>query len=271
MAVGKRRFIAVQPIEKWPGKTRSGVSSQFRASFTDTLDFLEKELEHLTAEEPTLLTLHSPDDVRLDGRLKTDTRLPSYQGVILTFKRKAKQHEHACDLCRRGEQRNYYQKLTDIDGPRYAHPKGEPGKVTICKDQKPAPVEFRFPADKYSDWKDNVRAIAMALEGLRMVERHGVKSEAQYAGYKALPAAAEPEGDVRDAAMKLARLAYGDRYAQFLDDMTLDRHAAESAYTVAAIQHHPDRGGSQEKMSAVNAAISTLRDHFRASKQAAGA
>src|SRR6266511_2967713 len=31
-----------------------------------------------------------------------------------------------------------------------------------------------FPCDRYTDWQDNVRAIALSLEALRSVDRHGV-------------------------------------------------------------------------------------------------
>jgi len=52
------------------------------------------------------------------------------------------------------------------------------------------------PLSYYSDWYDqfatNVRGIALALEALRAVDRHGVnKRGAQYDGYKRLPAAGE--------------------------------------------------------------------------------
>lgn len=267
MAVGKRRFIGIQPIEKWPGATRSGERSQFRASFTDTLDFLEKELEHLGATEPTLLTLHGHDDVRLDGRLKTDTRRPSYQGVILTFKRPARQHEHACANCRKGLNR-FWAQSQDKSKSAYAHRLGD--KAAWCDDQKPKPVEYRFPADKYSDWKDNVRAVAMVLEGLRMIERHGVKSEAQYAGYKALPEASADD-PARRAALALARLAYTRDDEEIVLRIVSERNAAENAFTQAALLHHPDRGGLHSNMAEANAAISTLREHFRGRKQSAGA
>jgi hypothetical protein len=263
MAVGKRRFIGIQPIEKWPGKTRSGERSQFRATFTDTLDFLEKELEHLGATEPTLLTLHNPDDVRLDGRLKTDTRKPSYQGVILTFERPARQHEHSCSNCRKGLRR-YWAHSQDKSKSAYAH--DADGKAVWCDDQKPQPVEFRFPADKYADWKDNVRSIAMVLEGLRMIERHGVKSEAQYAGYKALPEASATAADegVTRAAKDLAKLAYDSTTEEFWKEIVFDRDAAEVAFKLAAQKHHPDRGGKDGNMSCANVAIATLREHFKA-------
>lgn len=45
-----------------------------------------------------------------------------------------------------------------------------------------------FPCDKYNDWEDNLRAIALSLEALRSVDRHGVtRNGEQYRGWAALP------------------------------------------------------------------------------------
>lgn len=252
MTVGQRRFVSIQPIERWPGTRRSGVRSPFRASFTDTLDMLEKELNHLKATEPTLLTMHSPEDVRLDGRLKTDTRKPSYQGVILEFFRPARPEESACRRCRRGLSK-FWTQTADKSRSDYAHRDGE--KTFWCEDPKPKPIKFSFPADKYSDWKDNVRAVAMCLEGLRMIERHGVKSEAQYVGYKALP---EASSEVQAAIELLLR------EAAWASDRGISSAAdVEQVYKVAAFRAHPDKGGSDARMAAVNNATRVLREHFK--------
>ena len=34
-------------------------------------------------------------------------------------------------------------------------------------------VKIHLPCDTYRFWEDNLRAIAMVLEGLRMIDRHG--------------------------------------------------------------------------------------------------
>lgn len=49
-------------------------------------------------------------------------------------------------------------------------------------------TELRLPCDTFSYWKDNVRAVALALEALRKIDRYGVRTGSQYAGFKALPA-----------------------------------------------------------------------------------
>ena len=53
--------------------------------------------------------------------------------------------------------------------------------------------DLRYPCSTFHTWQDNVRAIALALEALRKVDRYGVtKRGEQYAGWKALPAGDGP-------------------------------------------------------------------------------
>lgn len=47
--------------------------------------------------------------------------------------------------------------------------------------------DLRYPCSTFTSWQDNVRAIALALEALRKVDRYGVtKRGEQYAGWRAL-------------------------------------------------------------------------------------
>lgn len=49
---------------------------------------------------------------------------------------------------------------------------------------------LRYLCDSYGLWEDNLRAIALSLEALRAVDRHGMSSRGeQYTGWKALPVA----------------------------------------------------------------------------------
>lgn len=45
-----------------------------------------------------------------------------------------------------------------------------------------------YATDQYSEWQDNVRAIAVSLEALRAVERWGVSKGRQYTGFALLEA-----------------------------------------------------------------------------------
>lgn len=70
-----------------------------------------------------------------------------------------------------------------------ARPSEHPG-VIITFDSKHGPLSYH--SDQYTDFQSNVRAIALALEALRAVDRYGVnKAGTQYSGYKRLPPAGE--------------------------------------------------------------------------------
>ena len=48
---------------------------------------------------------------------------------------------------------------------------------------------MRYPVDRFTEWKGNVRGIALALEALRKVNRYGVAGRAeQYKGWLQIPA-----------------------------------------------------------------------------------
>jgi len=52
-----------------------------------------------------------------------------------------------------------------------------------------------YPCDTYYNWQDNLRAIALALEHLRAVDRYGVTRRGeQYTGWARLPAPAAADG-----------------------------------------------------------------------------
>jgi hypothetical protein len=60
--------------------------------------------------------------------------------------------------------------------------------VILTFESKYGPLSY--PCDTFTDWQANVRAIAKALEALRMVDRYGVTRRGeQYRGWKQLPPA----------------------------------------------------------------------------------
>jgi hypothetical protein len=78
-----------------------------------------------------------------------------------------------------------------LDGlPRADRHARTPGVVLSFKATAvPGAPQLRYEVGTYSDWRDNIRAIALGLEALRAVDRYGVtKRGEQYAGWKALPA-----------------------------------------------------------------------------------
>lgn len=89
--------------------------------------------------------------------------------------------------------------------------------------------DLRYPASWFHTWQDNVRALALALEALRKVDRYGVtKRGEQYAGWKQLAAPG------------------ADRAAELIR-----RHGSKRAALKAT---HPDAGGDPEDFIAVQGA-----------------
>jgi len=88
-----------KPIEKWPSKPTPGYmrkSSPFKAGWQQTLDLLERELNHLSAKEITVEGFFRLSDVRNDGWPKSNAR-PTQPGVILSFNTKRGRMVMPCD------------------------------------------------------------------------------------------------------------------------------------------------------------------------------
>ncbi len=68
-----------------------------------------------------------------------------------------------------------------------------------------------FPCDRYTCWRDNVRAIALALEALRAVDRYGVtRGNEQYTGWLRLAAPANGKMSREAAAAIIASVVGAD-------------------------------------------------------------
>lgn len=158
---------------------------------------------------------------------------------------------------------------TDARAPR------DPG--VILEFERPAEssgfVKLRFPCRTFQKWEDNLRAVALALEALRKVDRYGVTAGAQYAGYKALPPAeAGTQGQTPEQA------------AQFIADSSRlpadvftaaailkSRETAEFVYKTAAKYMHPDvEGGSQEEFAKLQGSMTLVRSAYNGQAQSAG-
>lgn len=77
-----------------------------------------------------------------------------------------------------------------LDGmPRANARASSPGVIlTLINVPVAGGLTLRYPCSTFRTWEANVRAIALALEALRKVDRYGVtKRGEQYAGWKALP------------------------------------------------------------------------------------
>lgn len=100
-------------------------------------------------------------------------------------------------------------------------------------------IQMAFESDRFTQWKDNVRAIADAMEALRKIDRYGVsgvgKSGAQYEGYKRLESA---EGKIGDYDMAIAFLS--EHSGIEAPELQASSIAREKAFRKAARKFHPD-------------------------------
>jgi hypothetical protein len=88
-----------RPIAVWPGKRSAPRPSPFRASWSDTLGLLERELGKLQARNIVIQADCGESDIRRDGMLRADVRLRG-PGVILSFDSRHGPLSYPCDRYR---------------------------------------------------------------------------------------------------------------------------------------------------------------------------
>jgi len=119
---------------------------------------------------------------------------------------------------------------------------------------------LRYATDAYEQrygaalpgWQANVRAIALALEDLRAVDRYGVSRRGeQYTGWKALPAGDGTAFGSADHALAWMRARYG---AERGDPAAAADLAAGELYRRLARILHPDAGGDPADWDRLDAA-----------------
>lgn len=143
-----------------------------------------------------------------------------------------------------------------LDGWPRADARPRTPRVVLSFGSKYGPV--RYPCDTFDRWEDNVRAIRLALEALRTVDRYGVTRRGeQYTGWKALPAQSSATVSVEAAAEVLGRFSLGGSRP-----ILLSRDAFQEAHRRARAATHPDRNdGSRASWDAVEAAAAVLMAH----------
>lgn len=126
------------------------------------------------------------------------------------------------------------------DGLPYSKARPEFQGVILCFESRHGPL--RYLTDMFNDWQENIRAIALALESLRKVDRYGItKRGEQYKGWKQLPAG---DGEVYDVHTAAAFMAKHSSFKP-LQIITVEG-VRKHAYREAAIKLHPDKGGNKE-------------------------
>lgn len=90
------------------------------------------------------------------------------------------------------------------DGRPYANAKPEHPGIILSFDTKAG--HLSYPADQYTTWQDNLRAIALSLDALRKVDRYGVtKHGEQYRGFLAIEAMPSSEWATSELAAEFIR------------------------------------------------------------------
>lgn len=143
--------------------------------------------------------------------------------------------------------------LWRLDGRPRAHAVAEHPGVIFSLDSKHGPLSY--PCDTFTTWQDNLRAIALALEALRKVDRYGVtKRGEQYRGFLAIEATAAPAG-----------FATASDAAEFLFDVsrslaTPGKEGMAAVLRKAQRMSHPDTGGDAATFQRVSLAEAKLRE-----------
>lgn len=115
-------------------------------------------------------------------------------------------------------------------------------RVLVSLESKHGPLAY--PCDRFDRWQDNLRAIALALEALRKVDRYGVTTHGeQYTGWRALPAPVNGEGfeSVGEAAEFIAEHCDSDPL-----DIGSRFNVLRVAYRGAALRLHPDHNDGDD-------------------------
>lgn len=143
-----------------------------------------------------------------------------------------------------------------LDGRPYANAKAEHPGVIFSMTSRHG--QLSYPCDTFTTWQDNLRAIALALEALRKVDRYGVTRHGeQYRGFLALEATVAPVGftTASDALSFLRELTgvAADIYEP--PETHLPR-----LMRAALRRAHPDMGGDAAMFQRVSLAEAKLRE-----------
>lgn len=112
--------------------------------------------------------------------------------------------------------------------------------VIVAFECKHGPLSY--PCDRFWTWQDNLRAIALALEHLRAVERYGVTRRGeQYTGWAQLPAPSNQTDAMNvEQAQEFISKHSGGMFP-------VEKESLYRAYRIAALHLHPDKStGSKE-------------------------
>lgn len=144
-------------------------------------------------------------------------------------------------------------------------------KVLLTFD-KPEAGTLRFACDRYHTWPENLHAIGMTLERMRLIDSYGATDGAQYRGFKALPGAGETAEAQEPTAEEAVTLllerdptwngsSVADR-ANLVTALLGNRAFAAQVARNAVKATHPDAGGDAVRFGQVQRARAVLTKHF---------
>lgn len=107
--------------------------------------------------------------------------------------------------------------------------------------------QLMYPCDTFLAWTDNLRAIALALQALRAVDRYGVTSRAeQYRGWQQLPAPDGPTIKTRAQAIEFLAGILGWRNSTIEGEELI-----KVVIRKCQFKTHPDQGGDPSQFKLV--------------------
>lgn len=184
------RFTALPTWRHGNTLDRRG-SATFKASWSSTLELLDKELRLLDAHDVIVGVNLRPQDIRVNGWPRANALQPAHPGVEISFNSRAV--AKLDPLVRRGLSLIAYE-YGDVAAARKKHHPDHGGKFEDIAAINAATEQKRlvYATDACRYWQHNVRSIALGLEALRAVDRYGISRRGeQYAGFRgALPAGA---------------------------------------------------------------------------------
>lgn len=198
------RFVPLRGV--FPKPKRAGVRPPFKKlGHTETLRLLDRELRMVGAIDGVVqLALHEKEFNR-DG-LPYSGVVPEHPGVIVSFRKRI-----------------------------YREPLTAGGKRDVIE------VPLSFPCNTFTTWEANLRAIAIAMEDLRRIDRYGVSQGAeQYLGFRMLPPPGpdHPEVMTVDAAARMVASMAG--VSIDVNKIIGDRDLFRDLYQKVARKIHPD-------------------------------
>ena len=141
-----------------------------------------------------------------------------------------------------------------LDGlPRSNAKHGSHPGVVVSFESRFGPL--RYATDEFTEWRANLRAIALSLKALRDVDRYGVsKRGEQYTGWKQLEAGGSVTFPSADEAMRwMAEKAH----EPFTGLNSVD---CRRIYRDLARRLHPDAGGDSDDWDRLSAARLLIRE-----------